>query len=295
MAFYDIHHPQGPTTSSPLRLSSSSSDDSMSMTPRRGNASNMTAPPSMHNKDDLAWPVGCNNDNDLDIYERTAALILAHLKDDNVKVANEVPVPVTMCPNSTIHPASFDTNISSFQTTKRAIAEELLAARVWQHNALVSYMLNLFYAHSSIWYLKNGTSTVPQEKMWPSSTILDNKLMTKRFVRMICSTSTPENRRLRQRLPCIYIESTSLSTNAEVWKCAMMAFSSEDILPAIHTIYKHMIWCYLSIFSLFYWEKKLYQFIYYSTTRIWGKHTKDIVTYFKYIVERTSSSYTSTN
>ena len=30
------------------------------------------------------------------------------------------------------------------------------------------------------------------------------------------STSTPENRRLRQRLPCIYIESTSLSTNAEV-------------------------------------------------------------------------------
>ena len=38
MAFYDIHHPQGPTTSSTLRLSSSSSsDDSMSMTPRRGN------------------------------------------------------------------------------------------------------------------------------------------------------------------------------------------------------------------------------------------------------------------
>ena len=152
MAFYDIHHPQGPTTSSTLRLSSSSSsDDSMSMTPRRGNASNMTAPPSMHNKDDLAWPVGCNSDNDLDIYERTAALILAHLKDDNVKVANEVPVPVTMCTNSTIHPAAFDTNISSFQfITKRAIAEELLAARVWQHNALVAYMLNLIYAPSSI-------------------------------------------------------------------------------------------------------------------------------------------------
>ena len=105
----------------------------------------------MRNKYDLAWPVGCNNDNDLDIYERTAALILAHLNDDNVKVVNEVPVPVTMCPNSSIHPAAFDTNISSFQSiTKRAIAEELLAARVWQHNALVSYMLNLIYAHSSI-------------------------------------------------------------------------------------------------------------------------------------------------
>ena len=41
MAFYDIYHPQGPT-SSPLRFSSSSTDDSMSMAPRRVHSISMT-------------------------------------------------------------------------------------------------------------------------------------------------------------------------------------------------------------------------------------------------------------
>ena len=147
MAFYDIYHPQG--------FSSSSTDDSVSMTPRRVNAYNMSAPPSMRN--DLARPVECNHDYDLDIYERTAALILARLKDGNAIVVNEEPVPmmpISMCPNSAIRSAAIDTIISSFQfqttTTKRAIAEQLLAARVWQQNLLVSNMLNLIYAPPSI-------------------------------------------------------------------------------------------------------------------------------------------------
>lgn len=83
-------------------------------------------------------------------------------------------------------------------------------------------------------------------------------------------------------------------------QCWSMKVCNDDILIRRHsssnTYYIQTYDMMLSLyFSLFYWEKKLYQFIYYSTTRIWGKHTKDLVTYFKYIVERTSSSYTSTN